>query len=266
MVSGLEPHPFRLGTLSRGATVVEGTATRVLSGLAVTAQGFVRVYVKLVTDEQFVAETVCAWLLRRLSIPSPEPFWISVPREVLPVSVQWRTGERHRICFGTEALPATTLLVDAAHAEDALSRLVDWRFVFHGGMFDELVVNEDRGASNILTDGRGQYWLIDHSHVFGGERWNLESLREGSSPLFRNKLLEVLGRTPSPRRLKLGQQAPAIASQFIAALDALPWDSLVVSPNLAVALQGFLQTRNTILVALTRARLGLDELPLGNLP
>lgn len=77
------------------------------------------------------------------------------------------------------------------------------------GIFDELVVNDDREPKNILTDGRSNYWLIDHNHAFGSDQWTPEWLRDNAFPDFSNNLLEVLSKMKPGQRIKFGKEAPA---------------------------------------------------------
>ena len=95
---------FRRGTLGRGAKFVD--SPNMWLGRVSTAEGFVQAYVKLQPYNQFVAESVCAWFLRTIGVPTPEPFWIAVYKQVLPAYPSWDKNETMRVCFGTEALPA----------------------------------------------------------------------------------------------------------------------------------------------------------------
>ncbi len=254
---------FRLGTLARGASRVPNTKTQVWLGNVSTAVGFVRAYVKFLPPSQFISESVCAWMLSRLGLPAPEPLWVLVHRPVLPRLRAWEKDEEKRICFATRALPAQTLFRRSARDPHAMQQLTKWEHTFPAGVFDELVVNDDRGPDNVLTDGRGRYWLIDHNHALGSDRWNPEWLRDNAFPMFANKLLEILAGTPVNQRLKLGNETPACCVKMINVLKELPLSELRTDLRTRRAVDIFLAKRAERLVELTRFRLGLQELPFG---
>ena len=226
-----------------------------------TATGFVLAYVKVLPATQFISESVCSWLLIRLGLPTPEPLWVQVHRQVLPGSRAWQKGEQDRICFATRALPAQTLLRVMGRNPTALQQLAKWEHAFPAGIFDELVANDDRGPDNVLTDGRGRYWLIDHNHAFGSDRWTPEWLRDNTFPIFSNRLLEVLAGTPANQRLKLGSEAPSFCAKFVNVLKGLPLPEIVKDSRQRKAVDSFLARRAKSLVEMTRDRLGLKELP-----
>jgi hypothetical protein len=253
---------FRLGTLLRGATRVPNVKTNTWLGLVSTATGFERAYVKILPPAQFISESLCAWLLLQVGLPTPEPLWVMVHASVLPGSRAGRRVDEKQICFGTLALAAQSLWRGSVRDPEAVRQLTRWEHTLPGGIFDELVANDDRGPENILTDGRGGYWLIDHNHAFGSDKWTAEWLIDNAFPDFSNKLLELLAATSASQRMKFDAAARGHCARFVKALKDLPLSDLAASARTKQAVDGFLSARAQRLVEMTRSRLGLDELPL----
>lgn len=256
---------FRTGTLSRGAVRIAGTQTW-LGTISTAQEPFFRAYVKVLPPTQFVTESVCAWLLQKFGVPTPEPFWIRVHKHILPGYRLWQRGENSRICFATRALPAQSLWRETKRDPSALMKLEKWEHTLPAGIFDELVVNDDREPKNILTDGRGNYWLIDHNHAFGSVKWTPEWLRDNAFPSFSNKLLEVLSTMTPGQRIKLGNEVPAHCTTLTKLLKKLPL--LDISDDLPTrsAVDWFLSKRAGRLVEMTKRHLGLGELDLQSRP
>ncbi|MGQ0750997.1 MAG: HipA family kinase [Betaproteobacteria bacterium] len=256
---------FRTGTLTRG--VLRKPGTQIWLGTISTAQeGFFRGFVKVLPTTQFISESVCAWILQRLGVPTPEPFWVMVHRQVLPSYRGWQRGEQRRICFATREIPAQSLWIETKRDLSALMNLEKWVHTLAAGMFDELVVNDDREPKNVLTDGRGRYWLIDHNHAFGSDKWTPEWLRDNAFPSFSNRLLEVLSKTTPGRRIKLGKEAPEHSDVLAKLLRKLPLHEVSKDLRTRNAVNWFLLRRAERLVDMTHNRLGLPQLPLSPKP
>jgi hypothetical protein len=252
---------FRTGTLTRGAVRVAGAQTW-LGTISTAQEPFIRAYVKVLPATQFVAESVCAWLLQKFGVPTPEPFWIQVHKHILPGFPSWHRGEKSRICFATRALPAQSLWRETRRNPAALMKLEKWEHTLPAGIFDELVVNDDRESKNILTDGRNNYWLIDHNHAFGSDQWTPEWLRGNAFPVFSNKLLEVLSKMRPGQRIKFGREAPTHCASLAKLLKQLPLRDVSDDLRTRNAVDWFLSRRAERLVEMTKFRLGLHELDL----
>lgn len=256
---------FQTGTLTRGAVRVAGNQTW-LGTVSTGQEPFFRAYVKVLPATQFVSESVCAWLLQKFGVPTPEPFWVLVHKDILPGYRSWQRGEKSRICFATRALPAQSLWLATNRDPSALLNLERWEHTLPAGMFDELVVNDDREPKNILTDGRGNYWLIDHNHAFGSDKWTPEWLRDNAFPRFSNRLLDVLSKMTSGRRIKFGKEAPAHSVVLTKLLKKLPLHDVSDDLRTRNAVDWFLSKRAECLVDMTNNRLGLHQLPLAPKP
>lgn len=256
---------FRTGTLTRGAVSVAGNQTW-LGTISTAREHFIRAYVKVLPETQFVAESVCAWLLHKLDVPTPEAFWVQVHKHILPDFPSWRRGEKSRICFASRELPAQSLWRETKRDPSALMNLEKWEHTLPAGIFDELVVNEDREPKNILTDGRNNYWLIDHNHAFGSDQWTPEWLRGNAFPNFSNKLLEVLSRMTPGQRIKFGKDTPAHCTSLAKLLKVLPLRDVSNDSRTRNAVDWFLSKRVEHLVEMTKFRLGLGELDLQSRP
>ena len=256
---------FRTGTLTRGAVRVASTQTW-LGTISTGQEPFIQAYVKVLPETQFVAESVCAWLLQKIGVPTPEPFWIQVHKHILPGHSSWRRGEKSRVCFATRALPAQSLWRETQRDPTALMKLNKWEHTLPAGIFDELVVNDDREPKNILTDGRNHYWLIDHNHAFGSDQWTPEWLRDNAFPNFSNKLLEVMSKMTPGQRIKFGKDVPVHCTSLAKLLKELPLRDVSDDSRTRNAVNWFLAKRAVRLVEMTKIRLGLNELDLQSRP
>ena len=157
--------------LSTG-TLLEGNHTnKVWRGLA-QAPGSMEPGVPLIVkwasrNEVLAAELACALAARALRLQVPSGVLVLAEKSDLP-------GLPHRVrgagtdrvlCFGSELQwPDDSLArpVQAAAAEEWIwQRLCDTPQGPSGGVWDELVANDDRHCDNVIFDGH-RWWLIDH--------------------------------------------------------------------------------------------------------
>lgn len=55
--------------------------------------------------------------------------------------------------------------------------LVKWKYCAEVAVFDELLLNVDRTAQNLVRVAPHEFVIIDHDRVFGGTGWTIDSLR-----------------------------------------------------------------------------------------
>ena len=142
--------PIRLGALLPGSVLVGDGINRAQRGVARTARGDVPAIVKIVPPRELAVELLCAALGRHLGLPVPEPLLISVPGAGL--------------AFGSADAGHPSLRHLLANDADVrvLERLQNWTKLESAASFDDLIANPDRHIGNVLYDGEGQFWLIDH--------------------------------------------------------------------------------------------------------
>jgi hypothetical protein len=80
--------------------------------------------------------------------------WVMVHKRVLSGCRSWAKGEESRVCFATNEMPAQSLWQATKRDSAALKNLEKWEHTLPAGIFDELVVNDDREPKNILTYAR----------------------------------------------------------------------------------------------------------------
>lgn len=116
--------------------------------IARTVEGDLDAYAKAVDDEEIMVETACAMAGIEMGLPIPRPMLL-----------RW-DGQGY--LFGSVAIPHPTLQTRLSQNADIAGTLADWRQLPASATFDEWIANPDRHAGNLLTDGAGSFWLIDH--------------------------------------------------------------------------------------------------------
>jgi hypothetical protein len=120
-------------------------------------------------NETLAAELACSLAARALKLQIPPGFLILAEKADLPGLPNRVVGEANHlvICYGSELQwPDDTLM--RPNDSDAAQDYV-WRKICEttqgpiGGVWDELVVNDDRHHENVVWDGQ-RWWLIDHEY------------------------------------------------------------------------------------------------------
>ena len=256
----MSPLIFKTGTFSRGSRRVEGCANPVFDGSVVTVEGFVRCHIKLLDEAAFFVESVCSWALASASLPTPEPYWIKVPKIVLPKGTAWPYGNADFfLCFGTRTIiGARTFRHSSSY--DPAKDIIKWQHCAGAATFDEAVANDDRGMQNILTDGR-RHWLIDHSRAFANNYRDPAAMKD-TEPLFTNTLLALLAAQNQNQRLKSAEQIKKACGIVFSSLTALPYQPFYSENELQAGLQYFLDARLSRLTDLCMNRLNIGTLDL----
>lgn len=112
-------------------------------------------YVKMLSPRLLFAEVISATLGRLLELPIPETALVVVRGSMLGL------GSPHAIGLASVdsgALPIGRIV----RLESVAARLNKWSHLRTAIIFDELIANADRNLRNLLLDGEGKIWLIDH--------------------------------------------------------------------------------------------------------
>jgi hypothetical protein len=250
---------FQTGSLSRGGQPVIGCANPVFRAPVVTANaGIFDCHVKLLGENAFYVESVCAWALAQMKLPAPEPMWIYVSRSVLPKKSPWPYGEaKATICFGTRTLAGATT-VRHSTAYDMTNHLRNWEHFSATATFDEAIANDDRSEKNILTDGK-KHWLIDHSHSFGNKYGTPGALTQETFS-FTNLLFKRLAAETAAQRSKRVPEIKAACAATSEALKNIPYSLMPLKNHLETDLPIYFEARLPSLVPLCLERLGIPEL------
>lgn len=120
--------------------------------------------------EVLAAELACAVAARALRLPVPGGALVMAEKADLPgLPQRVRGGPKDMVlCFGSELQWPDDTMARPRAADDAEEWV--WQQVCHssqgasGGVWDELVANEDRHCQNLVFDG-ARWWLIDHERA-----------------------------------------------------------------------------------------------------
>lgn len=185
--------------------------------------------IKCLPAREVYVECLCALLGRAAGLQIPRPMVVS--------------DDELGIVFGSEQLPHPDLRHTMLPSEIWIEQLSAWPALPRAATFDAWVANSDRHQGNLLTDGQGDFWLIDHS----------EALPTGLPPdaLSANKLLAIsllMAGDELTRRRLLKKLKRAVAE-----LDkALPGAACAAMPACPSELRQFLEARHPHLWRLLR--------------
>lgn len=147
-------------TIQLGTLVIElgeaGTGiNKAVRGIVRTHLGEAEAYVKRLADaREILVEVVCALLAKRVGLPVPEPILVLVPEHL----------GGPQLAFGSTAMgqPNVATFFAAGHQAAVEAKLRAWKHLTSAACFDEWIANCDRHEGNLLFNGNGDFWLIDH--------------------------------------------------------------------------------------------------------
>ena len=113
-----------------------------------STEGDLAAIIKRLPEREIEVECLCATLGRAMGLPIPKPM----------VLQDTELG----IVFGSEEMPHPDLKRAKLSEYLLLTALVEWDHFHQAQMFDEWIANPDRHGGNLLTNGIGDFWLIDH--------------------------------------------------------------------------------------------------------
>ncbi|GEM_PF-3347754 len=137
-------------------------------GMIHTSNGQFEAYVKRVIHEDRLAAELFAFLIARsVGLPVPDAVVVSIPPAFGP----------HPIGFGSIAINHPNLFQGMrSYSPTARSLLRAWPKVIDAVCFDEWIGNSDRHPGNVLSDGNGNFWLIDHDKAILAELMQPDAL------------------------------------------------------------------------------------------
>lgn len=118
-------------------------------------------YAKKLSETDFMVELLTALIGREINLPIPEPvIALTATDEIWFASVDAKHPDLSRRLTATgNTIPPTP------NNLKILSKLADWQLISEAIGFDEWIANGDRHPGNILYDGNGIYYLIDHNQA-----------------------------------------------------------------------------------------------------
>ena len=194
-------------------------------------------FLKDIPQRELANEVMAAALAFELGLAVPDGYIAAVTGGTSTTKNAPRTPEGIPLLFASAdvAVPSIAQVVspgvDATWAIRFIAQLILKGDVgaFYG--FDSWVANIDRHIANLLFDGQGQAWLIDHGRCFTGPAWVAADLDPGGT--YRNRLKEWL--TP----LLPSQDKPAIlasANVLISRLAALDIRAIGIANDVHILL------------------------------
>jgi hypothetical protein len=230
----------------------------VLDARCSSATAIDHVFVKLLPEHLFCVEAVCGWLAQDVGLPVPDSYTVKVPRQKLPRDCPWQFGQSTSIdAFGSRAVE-NSLSLDRVDSNVVRERILNWPMLELAAAFDELVANDDRSENNMLLDGRGSIWLIDHARCLGGAGQRLFSTEV--TPSFRNFFLNQISQMTFNQRLQRRQPLIRACTEVVSRVGRVPYASLGVSDALRVQVEPYLSQRAARLSGLVLHALGLPDL------
>jgi hypothetical protein len=267
--------PVRWLELNKGASRVKRSKERLKSDELWQGDAFdplrpedpaVPVYLRLGSGTSLVAELVCGCIARRLGLPAPEVFVVTVKPGTLQRSGLTKKRESS-LCVATRDLGGATFTQLLNDDDDAAVQLLhQWTELNKVAAFDEWTANPDRNMGNLIYAAQALY-IIDHADAFGGNSRTLYELAEMTEQMFSNKLADLLNVFDLDKRSKMLEEienwitATAVQLDLTSAVDhagTRPWSNVDQDKELI----DFLQQRLTVTHSLLCNRLGHPQLSL----
>ncbi len=205
-----------------------------------SAEGDSAAIVKHIPDHEIMVECLCAMLGRSLQLPIPRPMLLK--------------DAKLGALFGCEELPHPDLKHSHLPSAVLATYLTAWEKLADSAAFDEWIANPDRHGGNLLTDGSGEFWLIDHGLT----------LHPVLNPADKsnNYLLNIAGEFANDD-IKRRRLINAFKQFFEQLPEALSTEAnLQAHPFFSESVLQFLDERKPVLFSLLRATvLNHDEIP-----
>ncbi len=257
---------FPTGRLARrDYHLVRTASNRVVKGQVSFVAGENRdCYLKFLDQGGFYREAISAFLALKLNVDIPQPYLVSVGSTQLKVSdvdlLDWTVNGQ---VFGTRALIALPIKKSFAsgNSNSLESRLRAWPGLLRSVVFDQIILNTDRTASNLLTNGR-DFWLIDHDQALLPTQLlpgALEQTKLVGSDLLSSLVVET------QRELNTYMyEIRKICNQAVSALETVPYELLLMSESTSELYDSALRKRCEQLPDLFSEYFGRPSLSLYN--
>jgi hypothetical protein len=179
------------------------------------SQAFVKVFPLGNRNQSVYNEVIGHHLAVQCGLPSPLTFPCACHRSLLRSgsSAVMAPDSNSPFVLGIASVDGNAkALPQTARASGAIwADIMNWPYVAHSAVFDELVGNDDRHIENLIRCGPHNYTLIDNERILFGEPWfnlDLSELRnrrcepnvladtiaEGTDELVRRRMMDVAQR------------------------------------------------------------------------
>ena len=152
---------IQLGTAIQPVEPVNSRKGRTFLADVQTDRERTQAHLKLLNIEDVAREALCATLARKLGLPIPQAYYVYVD----PSYVGGHVGNGQNIAFGLRKdRDCPTFSIRSADLDNLVH---DWKEpdLTNCAVFDEWIFNRDRLPDNLIYDGTGVYWLIDHDEA-----------------------------------------------------------------------------------------------------
>ena len=258
---------IELGNVVPGATLLgqdSGINETFVGHIDCTNQRY-KAYIKVLNDKQLVNELLANTLGRLLNLPIPRGFLLRVKPSDLPESNLLKNFNQEALVFGSQALKYPSLA--RKYRGDSIE-VIKWlkanfKILDETIIFDDFVANVDRNQGNLLVDGGGDVWLIDHGSCFTGSNWDAQHLIADGK--YNNLMADAfIGNMTLSERIKLKNKA----SMFCDALGKVDkretinscYINQIIPATELGALESFVIERVAHIVSIVSERVGIPTL------
>ncbi len=112
-----------------------------------TTYGDMGAIIKEISHREIIVECIAAMVAIELGLPTPRPMVVM---------------DEGTAYYGSEEMPHPDLKHALIDLSDLNDQLLEWSHLHTAAVFDTWIHNSDRHGGNMLTDGLGGFWLIDH--------------------------------------------------------------------------------------------------------
>lgn len=194
------------------------------------------VILKDIGPKELSNELLSNVLARLLGLPTPEVYLAMVPDGVLPITHAPQIGGGGHVVFASVDVQVPNLCYQFQNVGSDMPALINavtaWPHLGRLYGFDTWAANVDRHTGNLLFDGKGEIWLIDHGYCYSGPNWQAANL--ASTGQYRNRLSEWL--TQCLTELQKGARAVEV-DHFAAQIAELNVADAVTKSRVGALLQ-----------------------------
>jgi hypothetical protein len=198
------PAPLETATVLPGAARIDfQNVSSTYRGLVLDTAGNQRsCLIKDIRGKELANEVFATALAVALRLPLPVCFLTWCPAGMLPGVDP--SDDTDRLVFSSELKDQPSIYHRFGHPLPKFVRekIHAWPDYGAAFSFDTWVANIDRHAGNLLIDGAGEIWLIDHGYALTGPDWKPSDLV--SNARFRNRFADWVppaAMTPGSRRI-----------------------------------------------------------------
>ncbi|ABQ31614.1 MULTISPECIES: HipA family kinase [Acidiphilium] len=208
------------------------------------------VILKDLGSKELSNELLSTVIAQLLGLPTPRVYLALVPDGVLPIVHAPQINGGGHVVFASVDVQVPNLTYQLHHLAGGMPALINeitaWQHLGQLYGFDTWTANVDRHTGNLLFDGKGEIWLIDHGYCYTGPSWQVDHLVPTGQ--YRNRLSEWLTQSLTDaqkhaRAVEVDQFATQIAELNVAEVIARSRIRALLQQSDVDALEAFLAQR-----------------------